>query len=41
MSKITCETLDEFILVCAGLVREGILFEAWADDLTIKPTGGC
>jgi hypothetical protein len=38
--KIICEDLDEFVKVCAGLVREGICFESDAHRLVIVMTGG-
>lgn len=40
MSNIKCANLPEFIEVCAGLVRQSILFEADSDSLTITLTGG-
>lgn len=40
MSTITCRTMDEFVAVIAGLAREGIIFKAEADALTITLTGG-
>ena len=40
MSIIRCNTIDQFIEVCAGLVREAVVFDADADKLTIKLTGG-
>lgn len=40
MSCIDCETMAQFIEICAGLVRESIIFEADADALKIKLNGG-
>jgi hypothetical protein len=40
MSNIKCTTLPEFVEVCAGLVRQNVLFEADACSLTITLTGG-
>ena len=40
MSIIACETLSQFVTVCAELVREGITFTADATTLTIQMTGG-
>jgi hypothetical protein len=37
---IKCHTLEEFIKVVAGLVREGVTFESYTLDLTIELTGG-
>lgn len=37
---IHCETLDDFIATCAGLVIRGVCFEASTDTLMITPTGG-
>jgi len=37
---ITCETIAELVQVCAGLVAEGITFEARTIHLTITCTGG-
>ena len=38
--KVTCVTMAQFIEVCAGFVREGVLFDADANTLTITLTGG-
>ena len=40
MSSIQCETIKEFIEITAGLVREGVIFEAYSSNLLIKLTGG-
>ena len=40
MMTIRCETMEQFITVCAGLVRESVTFVASADTLVIKLTGG-
>lgn len=37
---VKCETLEQFIEVCAGFVREGVTFTADAGKLTIELTGG-
>lgn len=37
---IYCQNLDEFIKVCAGLVREGVRFRAYPVSLEITLTGG-
>lgn len=39
MSKIQCDSMAQFIEVCAGLVKQGVVFEAYAYDLVIKPIG--
>lgn len=36
VGTITCHTIDDFVAVIAGLVREGVTFEA--DTLTQKIT---
>ena len=39
--EIVCESLAEFVEVCAMLVREGICFEASTDEgYVIDCTGG-
>lgn len=38
--KIQCEDLAQFIAVCAGLVREGVRFDADGATLTVDLTGG-
>ena len=38
--KISCDSLECFIKVCAGLVREGIQFTSCAYNLDIELTGG-
>lgn len=40
MSYIECTTMAQFITVCAGLVREGVIYNAYAATLTIELTGG-
>jgi hypothetical protein len=40
MYKINCESLQDLIDVCAGLVKAGIHFEADTEHLIIKATGG-
>lgn len=40
MSKLTCETMREFLEACAYFVREGIVFRAFSGNLTIEFTGG-
>ena len=37
---ISCQNLDEFIKVCAGLVRGGVCFRADTEGLEITLTGG-
>ena len=37
---ITCSDMKQFIEVIAGLVREGLTFNADADRLVINLTGG-
>lgn len=37
---IHCDTIENFIAACAGLVIRGVCFEASTDTLTITPTGG-
>jgi len=37
---IKCHTIEEFIKVTAGLVREGVTFTSYTYDLTIELTGG-
>ena len=37
---IQCGCVDQLVTVCAGLVREGIMFEANAATLTVTLTGG-
>jgi len=32
MSTIKTDSTSEFILICAGLVREGICFKAWSNE---------
>lgn len=39
-SNIWCLTIEEFIKVCAGLVKEGVIFDAYSDRLVIKLTSG-
>lgn len=39
-STIQCATLVDFLDVCAGLVRRGIIFRADATTLFITLTGG-
>lgn len=38
--KILVDDTEEFVTVCAGLVREGICFEASLRTMTITCTGG-
>jgi hypothetical protein len=38
--SIKCETLAELIKVCAGLVQEGVTFQAQTHNLTVILTGG-
>ena len=38
--QIQCNDLEDFVATCAGLVREGICFEATTSNLVITPTGG-
>jgi len=40
MMTIQCRDLSVFLDVCAGLVERGLTFEADADRMTIKLTGG-
>ena len=40
MMTIQCETLGEFIKVCAGLAKEGVTFDAYTDGLKVTLTGG-
>ena len=40
MMTINCDTMMDFQLVIAGLVREGLTFEAHTRDLSITLTGG-
>lgn len=37
---VTCTTMPQFLAVIAGLVREGLTFDANAEALTINLTGG-
>lgn len=37
---IKCETIGELVAVCAGLVREGVTFQASTIDNSITLTGG-
>ena len=38
--EIKCDTMEEFIAVIAGLIRNGCTFKAYATVLTINCTGG-
>ena len=38
-SHIVCSDIAEFTIICAGLVRESVIFEADAHTLTIVFTG--
>lgn len=40
MSVITCNDMADFIATIAGLVREGLVFNANASTLEITLTGG-
>ena len=40
MYTIHCETINQFIQVCAGLVKEGVTFEAYSEQLLIECIGG-
>ena len=40
MMVITCDTMMDFTLVCAAMVREGCTFKADTATLTITLTGG-
>tara|TARA_R110000803_G_scaffold37168_1_gene80078 strand:+ start:572 stop:694 length:123 start_codon:yes stop_codon:yes gene_type:complete len=37
---INCTTVEELVIVVAGLVNQGLTFEAYMSDLTIRLTGG-
>lgn len=37
---IYCKDMADFVAVIAGLVREGLIFDAITDTLTIRLTGG-
>ncbi len=37
---IKCETMEEYVSLIAGLVKEGLTFDGYATDLTITLTGG-
>ena len=37
---IQCYNMKQFIEVCAGLAREGLTFDADAEDMKITLTGG-
>lgn len=37
---IRCQTMEQFCAVIAGLVMNGLSFEADADRLTVTTTGG-
>lgn len=39
MRTIRCENLETLIIICAGLTREGVAFEARTESLTIEITG--
>lgn len=38
--SIQCDDLDELIKVCAGLVQQGVTFEAHTHNLVVVLTGG-
>lgn len=38
--KIKCADIAELTAVCAGLVQQGIMFEASTTRLTVTCTGG-
>lgn len=38
--QIKCNTIAEMVEVCAGLVREGVTFQASTSDYVITLTGG-
>ena len=38
--KIQCESVSRFLEVIAGLVQKGLTFEADAETLVIRLTGG-
>jgi hypothetical protein len=40
MMKINVNSMDELVEVCAGLVRQGITFEADSVTMVITCTGG-
>lgn len=40
MSTIICRDMADFIAVCAGLAREGVIFKADATLLCVTLTGG-
>ena len=37
---IQCATIAELVAVCAGLVREGVTFEARTSSMSVDLTGG-
>jgi len=40
VGSVKCETIEQFIQVCAGFVREGVIFKADAASLVVTLTGG-
>lgn len=37
---INCESMEKFVEVIAGLVKQGLMFKAYSADLSITLTGG-